>query len=102
MSALPVVHDYLELLAVFPVRVVRLALHVVPVADVADLHELRWVLRVLALSLETAFVDDASAEGAGERGVPVEQAFGLAGNEALGVFAELLGVAQLVEDGRVW
>ena len=102
MSVLAVVHEDLQLLAVFPVRVVRLALEVVAVADFADLDELRGVLRVFALPVETAFVDGASAEGAGERGVPVEQAVGLAGDEALGVFAELVRVAELVEDGGVW
>ncbi len=99
---LAVVDQDLELLAVLPVRVVRLPLDVVFVADVADLDELRRVLGVLALSLETAFVDDSAAEGTGEPGVPVGEAVGLARDEALGVFAVLLGVAELVEDGRVW
>jgi hypothetical protein len=102
VSALAVVHDDLELLAVLPVGVVRLALQVVAVADVADLDELRRALGVLALALQAAFVDRPAAEGAGEPSVPVGEAVGLAGDEALGVFAELVGVAELVEDGRVW
>jgi hypothetical protein len=62
---LSVIDNNFQLLAVFPVRVVRLSLQVVPVADVADLDELRRVLRVFALSLEAGFVRDSAAERAG-------------------------------------